>query len=163
VAPSTCAKDTTLRIWLPAGQNWFYLWNDKVYKGGQEIAFLATGTELPVFVKAGAIIPKYEYALSTAWQKPERLIIDVYAGKSSTYTLYEDDGVTEKFRKGECRKTLVAYDDRKKRVRIKPDRGTYHGAPNSRSYKVCFHTASGIRYWQSKPVPFTGEVVVKLD
>jgi alpha-D-xyloside xylohydrolase len=162
VAPLTSATDSTLKIWLPPGQAWYYLWNDKLFAGGQEISFAAKAGELPVFVKAGAIIPKYEFALSTFWQKPEKLILDIYPGQSGSYILYEDDGVTEEFRHRASRQTLIEYDEARKQVRIKADKGNYTGAPTHKSYTVRLHTKAGVRNFETKLLPVDKEVVIRV-
>ena len=145
VAPNTSSRDSVLSVWLPAGQNWYSFWNDKKYKGGQVVQFPAKFGELPVFVKEGAIIPKHQYAKSTFWIQPETLILDVYAGKNGSYTLYEDDGVTERYKtKNEKRFTEILYNDKTRQVTVKAARGKYNNAPENRTYQIVFHGTNGV-------------------
>jgi alpha-D-xyloside xylohydrolase len=140
VAPSCASKDTTLSVWLPPGQNWYNYWNDSLYHGNETLRYQARVGYLPVFIKEGAIIPRYHYALSTFTLDPKKLILDVYAGKDGSFTLYEDDGVTEKFRtKGELRKTEINYQDQFGQLTVAPSSGSYKGAPSERSYQIIFH------------------------
>lgn len=143
VAPQTTWKDSTYDIWLPPQHQWYSFWNDKIYNGGQVISYHAKVGELPVFVKSGAILPKFHYAKSTAWLNHEELILHVYPGSDGEFTLYEDDGVTERFRtKNENRKTEIVYDDKNKSITILPAKGSYQNAPSMRSYQIVLHNGA---------------------
>lgn len=141
VAPQTTGKDSTYAIWLPDGQKWYYLWDDKVYDGGQVVQHPAKLGELPVFVKAGAIIPKYHYAPSTFFQHADTLVLDVYSGKNGSYDLVEDDGVTELYQTGQKRVTKIFYSEKAHSITITAAKGTYAKAPASRRYEVRLHHA----------------------
>ena len=99
----------------------------------------ATG-DLPVFVKEGGIIPMAPYALSTFFIPEDILLIHVYTGADGSFRLYEDDGVTEKFRtNGESRRTEIEFTQDDLGVEVKGASGSYEGAPSSRSYQVVYH------------------------
>jgi alpha-D-xyloside xylohydrolase len=82
------------RVYLPEGQ-WFDYWTGKAFKGPKNLVLDVPLDILPLYVRGGAIIPK----MQRAWRIPEEridpLIIEVWPHGSSTYHLYEDDGVTE--------------------------------------------------------------------
>jgi alpha-glucosidase (family GH31 glycosyl hydrolase) len=133
-------KDSIQNIWLPATNSWYYLWDDAKYNGDQVVAFNAKYGELPVFVKEGAIIPRQQYAQSTFGLSDKHLILDIYTGADGNYTLWEDDGVSEKYQtKGEIRKTQLAYFHRSKKVLVSPSSGSYTGASDSRDYVLRIH------------------------
>ena len=156
VAPQTTWKDSTYGIWFPQGQNWYSFWNDSLIKGGQVLSYRAKVGELPVFVKAGAIIPKFHYAKSTAWLNHEELIVEIYQGSNGQFVLYEDDGVSERYRtRNENRKTEIYYDDKNKTISIAAAKGSYLNAPAMRSYKVVVHNCNG-----SKSVLINGKTMV---
>lgn len=143
VAPVTCGHDTSLTIWLPPDQKWYSFWTDHKYQGNQELQYNARVGELPVFVKEGAIIPKYNFALSTFLLDPAFLNIEAYTGRNGSFELYEDDAVTEKYRtKNEYRITQLLYNEIDKNLIIKASSGYYTGAPDSRTYKIVFHGLS---------------------
>ncbi|MCD0490325.1 glycoside hydrolase family 31 protein [Pedobacter sp. MC2016-14] len=145
VAPNTSSRDSIVSVWLPAGQNWYSFWNDKKFNGGQVIQFPAKFGELPVFVKEGAIIPKHAFAKSTFWIKPGTLILDIYPGKNGAYTLYEDDGLTERYKtKNERRFTEILYNDKGSQVIVKAAKGFYSKAPENRTYQLMLHGINGI-------------------
>ncbi|MBQ4818514.1 TIM-barrel domain-containing protein [Aquimarina sp. MMG016] len=140
VAPSYSPNNSILDIWLPPGQKWYNYWTDNITGGGQVIQHKAIFGELPLFVKEGSIIPKYNYAQSTFTLDPSELSIHIYTGKDSEFTLYEDDSVSEKYRtKGEHRKTNIQYSEIDNKLVIHKVRGSYEGAISKKSYKLFFH------------------------
>ena len=143
VAPSPAidGRDTLAEVWLPPAARWYYFWNDSVFAGGRVIRHPARFGELPVWVRAGAIIPRQEFALSTAWLSDRALTLDVYAGADGTFTLPEDDGVSERYRtRGELRRTRIAYrDGARSRLVIGAAAGSYAGASAARSWTIRLH------------------------
>ncbi len=140
IAPAFSPNDTTLDVWLPPGQKWYNYWTESKIKGGQVIQHQAKFGEIPLFVKEGAIIPQYNYSQSTFTLDPSQLILDIYTGKDAEFTLYEDDGITEKFRtKNESLKTRIEYKEVGNQLIIHSAKGNYDKAISSRSYKVFFH------------------------
>lgn len=88
-------------VYLPEGK-WIYYWNDKVYDGRQTIDLTATPEDdCAVFVRGGAIIPMMPY-MNYVGEKPiDPLIIDIYGHGSTEFTLFEDDGESFDYEKGE--------------------------------------------------------------
>jgi len=145
VAPNCSDGNNTVSVWLPSG-DWYYFWDDSVHPGDTtENVTAPTGT-VPVFVRAGAIFPTAPYATSTFFIPQDELVIHAYTGADGAFTLFEDDGVTERFRtRGELRTTELGYTDQDLVVRIGAAQGTYSGAPTSRSYQVVYHGLSGLQ------------------
>jgi alpha-glucosidase (family GH31 glycosyl hydrolase) len=97
---------------------------------------------LPVFVKAGAILPRQAYATSTARSDKTRLLLDVYPGASGRAVLHEDDDVSEEFRKhGRIMSTTITWNDAARTLDIAPARGSYNQAPTRRAYQITLHDA----------------------
>ena len=97
------------RVYLPSGCKW-YDWNDNFhcYEGGQCIEIPVTLETIPLFIREGAIIPMAENQLmSMANDHMTALHLTLAPGEEQTYTLYDDDGVTNDFRKGVLRKTTI--------------------------------------------------------
>jgi len=147
VAPN-CSGDSTATVWLPQGK-WYDFWSDEVLAGNRVIDSPSPVGRLPLFVRAGSIIPMVHPALSTAFIHSDTLLVSVYAGDDGTFHLYEDDGVTETFRtSGENRTTTFSFTDASLRVSISPAKGTYRGATEKRAYRIDIHGLS-------RPVPLT--------
>lgn len=138
IAPN-CADSGTVQLWLPAG-DWYDLWNDERIKGNREISYDAPIGKLPVFVKAGSIIPMGNYAVSTAFLSSESLTIHLYPGTNASFQLIEDDGISEFHRtKDERRITAMSYDESASTLRIGASSGTFAGAADRRVYRVEIH------------------------
>ena len=131
VAPLT-ADDGSKNIWLPKG-TWYEFETASPIQGDKIITVSPNASELPIFVKAGAIIPQRAFALSTAFIDKTKLIIHLYTGANGTYTFLEDDDVTEDHRlEGAYQRTTFEYIDDKKQLLISGAKGHYQGAPESR-------------------------------
>ncbi len=89
-------------VWLPEG-GWYSM-RDGSYFEGERLLAINDGV-MPVFARAGAVVPKREYALSTAFIDKTTLVIDVYTGADGAFRLIEDDDRTEAYRDGERRIT----------------------------------------------------------
>ena len=99
VAPVTEQGMTSREVYLPAGTDWYDYWTDKKYEGGRWIMADAPIDTIPLFVKAGSILPLGSPVESTnEVQKIAK--IKVYAGGESDFNLYSDDGTTYEYEKG---------------------------------------------------------------
>ena len=100
----------TRKVYLPAGCKW-YDWNDKFreYEGGQTIEVPVSIDTIPMFVREGAIIPMAENQLmSMERDKVTTMHLTMAPGVDRTYTLYNDDGVSNDYRKGVYRKVDIS-------------------------------------------------------
>jgi alpha-D-xyloside xylohydrolase len=142
VAPNCSDGNNSVSVWLPKG-NWYYFWDDKKYTGDKTESISAATGVIPVFVKEGAIVPMAPFAKSTFFIPKDTLLIHVYTGANGSFQLYEDDGVTEKFRtKGELRETDMQFSQQELCIQIGAPKGSYTGAPSARSYQIIYHGLS---------------------
>ncbi|MEE4545866.1 TIM-barrel domain-containing protein [Streptomyces sp. V4-01] len=166
VAPLLSDGGAVQQVWLPAGTTWYNFWADIKHAGTDsgDFAYTTRTGETPLFVKAGAILPKYPYAQSTAYFNKRQLELEVYAGADGAFDLVEDDSVTEAYRSGRTSVTHLAYTDAATRVVVSHPQGTYDGAPDRRRYVVRFHglaAAVGMRVNGGATLPaFTSEAAV---
>ena len=96
-------------VYLPAGCKW-YDWNDNFacYEGGQTIEVPVDLATIPLFIREGAVIPMADNQLmSMARDHVTDLHLILAPGGTRTYTLYDDDGVSNDFKKGVCRRTAI--------------------------------------------------------
>ncbi|MBZ5513327.1 MAG: glycoside hydrolase family 31 protein [Acidobacteriia bacterium] len=110
VAPVTDQGATHRTVYLPAGVDWYNYWTNERVRGGQTIEVDAPIDTLPLFVRAGSILPLGEPIESTQ-QVQEVAKVRVYAGANGDFTLYRDDGKTHAYEKGESRVTQLHWDD----------------------------------------------------
>ena len=97
-------------MYLPAGTDWFNYWTNERVKGGQTLEVKAPIDEIPLFVRAGSIIPTAAPMNSTV-EKMTIAKVRVYGGANSDFTLYDDDGVTYSYEHGGGSKTQLHWDD----------------------------------------------------
>lgn len=148
VAPVYADTETRDGIYLPKG-TWVDYWSGRTYTGPTTInGYSAPLDKLPLFVRGGAIVPMWpEGTLSWQTRDKSRLAYDVYAQGTSSFELYEDDGVTRQFADGRSarqRVNVVANGAGRgsTTVRVGPSIGTYAGKRSDRSYVVSVHVGA---------------------
>jgi alpha-glucosidase/alpha-D-xyloside xylohydrolase len=121
VAPVTEQGATHRTVYLPAGCDWYNYWTNERLKGGQTIVADAPIDTLPLFVRAGSIVPLGSEVLSG--QQPQGIAsISVYPGADVTFTLFQDDGKTYAYEKTGGSVTKLIWDDAAHRLK-------HEGAP----------------------------------
>ncbi|MHB8812170.1 MAG: glycoside hydrolase family 31 protein [Steroidobacteraceae bacterium] len=110
VAPVTGQGETRKQVYLPAGADWYDYWTGARFAGGQTVTVAAPIEQIPLFVRAGSILPLGDVVPSTATPQ----IIDriqVYPGRDADFDLYDDDGVSYAYERGGGRVTHLHWDD----------------------------------------------------
>ena len=120
-------------IWLPDGV-WTDIFTGEVLKGGHHTV-ARDCKSIPVFAKAGAIIPMQKVA-GNFCGNPEHLILDVFNNTNGSYSLYEDDGESTDYTRGIGAHTGFEMDEDV--FRIHPAEGDTTSLPAARTYTVCF-------------------------
>lgn len=110
VAPITDQGATSRPVYLPAGADWYNYWTNERFHGGQTIVVSAPIDTLPLFVRAGSIVPVGSVVLSTHEQQSIEKI-RIYPGTDSTFTLFSDDGSTYAYEKGAGSVTNLVWND----------------------------------------------------
>ncbi|WPQ65547.1 glycoside hydrolase family 31 protein [Chitinophaga sancti] len=142
VAPITAKADSIThlagkKVWLPAGQ-WFDYFSGGLTTGNKFVENKYTLDQVPVFIKAGSIIPMYGN-IKNLQKQSDTLILTVIPGGSGATKLYEDDGNSEEYKdKGysfTAIRNVVAADGAMV-LTISPREGSYKGMPAGRSYEI---------------------------
>jgi alpha-D-xyloside xylohydrolase len=123
-------------LYLPKGADWIDFWTGDKYTGGQKVSKEAPVDIIPLFVKAGSIIPfgpKVQYATEKKW---DNLEIRVYEGANGEYTLYEDENDNYNYEKGVFSTITFSWDDAKKVLTINDRKGTFPGMLSKRKFNV---------------------------
>ncbi|RYD95482.1 MAG: glycoside hydrolase family 31 protein, partial [Sphingomonadales bacterium] len=109
VAPVTEQGATSRKVYLPAGSDWYDYWTERKHAGGQWIVADAPIDRIPLFVRAGSIVPMGVAVQNTATRQALESI-RVYPGRDASFTLYDDDGVTNAYRKGGGTRATLRWD-----------------------------------------------------
>jgi alpha-D-xyloside xylohydrolase len=130
----TASKTTTK--YLPKGATWYDFWTGKRYQGGQNVTIETTLNRVPMFVRAGSILPlgpEMQYVGEKPW---DNLEMRVYPGANGTFTLYEDEGDGYNYEKGVYSTITFHWNDRTSTLTIGERRGNYPGMLQSRQFTI---------------------------
>lgn len=134
VAPVESDKEF-VKVYLPEGE-WYYLYNGHRYRGNSEVILECPLRRLPVFVKAGAIVPMQPPSINTS-QVHDTLILHIYTGGDSSFEYYEDNGSTFDYQSGAYSQRKIQLQSSEQRVHLFATAGTYV-LPFSK-IKIIFH------------------------
>ena len=110
VAPVTEQGRVTRAVYLPAGADWYNFWTNERVHGGQTITVAAPIDVIPLFVRAGSILPLGEPVEST--NGPQKIAtLRIYPGMDADFDLYNDDGTTYSYEKGQSQLTHLHWSD----------------------------------------------------
>ena len=112
VAPVTEQGATSREVYLPAGADWYNYWTNERVKGGQSITVQAPIDTIPLFVRAGSVIPLGAPVVSTH-EVQAIAKVRVYPGADAAFTLFSDDGMTYAYEKGAGTLTGLHWNDAK--------------------------------------------------
>jgi len=130
------AKSRTL--YLPEG-NWVDYWTGEKFTGKQHIITRTPLDKLPVYVKAGAIIPM-QPDMQYFGEKPiDPVTLDIYPAGNSSYKLYEDDGKTLNYQKGEFAQTEITCSENPQSVLIEVGTSEGRFQVAGRNYSLLVH------------------------
>lgn len=131
----------TREVWLPEDSEWMDYWTGARYVGGQSVRVPAPLERLPLFIRAGAIIPMRDYAPSIELGSNARLTLDIYPAGRSEFTLYEDDGLSNDYLAGGFATTRFTCVETGGRVafEIGAVAGHFDGQPAERTWVLQIH------------------------
>lgn len=121
VAPVTEQGMESREVYLPAGSDWYNFWTNEKFAGGQTLTVAAAIDTIPLFVRAGSIVPMGVDIQNTA--TPQALKeIRVYPGRDAEFAMYDDDGVSYDYEKGHGKTTRLRWDERRQQLTADGDK-----------------------------------------
>src|SRR5690606_1633294 len=138
VNPVTRKGANSRTLYLPTGTSWYNFYTREQVQGGQQIDAPAPFERIPVFVKAGSILPLGPSLQYTDEKNDQATTLYVFEGGNGDFTLYEDDGLTYNYEKGGFNYIQIEYDDQTKTVTFSKRTGNYTAAPKSRMFNIVF-------------------------
>jgi len=130
----TATKTTTK--YLPKGANWYDFWTGKQYKGGQNVTLETQLNRVPMFVRAGSIVPmgpEMQYVGEKSW---DNLELRVYPGADSQFVLYEDEGDSYNYEKGAYSTINIIWNERAHTLTIGERQGRFNGMIQQRRFTI---------------------------
>lgn len=125
----------TRQVYLPAGCDWYDFWTGKRFTGAQTVEAAAPLEILPLFVRAGSIVPFGPDAQSTTEARENTsLVLRIYQGQDASFTLYEDEGDTYNYENGAFATIDLHWDDARQLLSIGKRQGAYAGMPAQRTF-----------------------------
>lgn len=123
-------------LYLPEGTQWIDFWTGEKQKGGQEISREAPIDIIPLYVKAGSIIPagpSVQFATEKSWND---LQVRIYPGADGEFTLYEDEDDNYNYEKGKYTTVRMTWSDKDRQLTIHPRQGSYDGMLQNRNFRI---------------------------
>ncbi len=118
IAPVYEKGATSRTVYLPKG-NWYDWWTNEKVKGGTATNRAVDLSILPIYVRAGAIIPFDPVRQYTAQKVSEPTTFKIFTGGDGQFTLYDDDGISQEYLKGKGNETTINWDDKRRILTIK--------------------------------------------
>ena len=110
IAPVTEQGATSRRVYLPAGTDWYNFWTSERLHGGRHVTVAAPIDTIPIFVRAGSILP-LGAAIESTNEKQAIASLRIYPGADGDFTLYSDDGTTYAYETGKSEITHLHWDN----------------------------------------------------
>ena len=138
IAPITEAGATQRDVYLPKSADWFDFWTGKRIKGGQTIKAEAPLNKIPLFIKAGSIVPMGSIIQYSSAKPADTLEIRVYKGADAQFDLYEDEGDNYNYEKGKYTIIPFKWNEQRQSLTIEDSKGNYPGSLKKRIFNVVF-------------------------
>jgi len=163
-AALSAPKDLTMRTYLPAGAEWYDFWTNQRYAGGTTAVRDAPLDIVPLYVRAGAIVPMGPVMQYATEQPDAPYEIRVYPGADGDFTLYEDDNETYAYEKGQSASYDLHWNDKKRTLTVGARHGAFAGMTKKRTLNVVVvdaaNTGKNVSSRNSRTVVYTGRSLV---
>jgi len=126
------------KVYLPKSANWYDFWTGKLITGGQTIDAAAPIETLPLYIKAGSIVPMGPYLQYATEKVADPIELRVYTGADAEFVLYEDENDTYNYEKGVYSTIAMNWNEAEKTLTIKDRKGEFPGMLKDRTFRVVF-------------------------
>lgn len=136
VAPVTTFGATSREVYLPAGTSWIEFATGRRHQGGQTIEAEAPLARMPLFVRAGSIVPRTIVQQYVDERRDAPVTFEVYTGADGSFSLYEDDGRSYGYERSESSRIPLSWNDATGELTIGERQGSWPGMPAKRQFRV---------------------------
>ncbi len=149
-------------VYLPENnKGWYNFWTGNHFDGGKTVNVEASLSTIPLFIKAGSIVPMGKFLQHTSEKAQDTLEIRVYTGKNGDFDLYEDEGVNYNYENGSYSIIPFKWDEKSQRLTIENRKGHFPGILENRVFNIIFvdeTTGTGIKMSElGTSVSYNGE------
>ena len=168
IVPDIAKASAPMKVYLPKGTKWIDFWTNEPVEGGQEISRECPVDILPLYIKAGSILPlgpEVQYSDEKKW---DNLDLCIYPGADGEFTLYEDEGDNYNYEKGMFSTIRFSWDDASRTLTIEDRKGEYPTMLKRRNFRITLmqpgkQTAETVIAEADKKVSYSGKKIsVKL-
>jgi alpha-D-xyloside xylohydrolase len=129
-------KEKTRNVYLPSGNSWFDFWTGKNFPGGNSIKTDAPIEIMPLFIKAGSIIPMGPFLQYSTEKPADPVELRIYAGADGKFVLYEDENDNYNYEKGIYSTIEFNWNDAKKILTISDRNVKFPGMLGKRTFNI---------------------------
>lgn len=150
--------------YLPAGTSWYDFWTGEKLAGGNKVIRQTPLDIIPLYIKAGSVIPMGPFVQYSSEKNWDNLEIRVYPGADGDFTLYEDENDNYNYEKGKYSEITFHWDDKKRTLSLTDRKGEFKGMLDSRTFNIVVAPAGMENSaGNGKNVKYTGKkVTIKL-
>jgi len=129
------------KVYLPKTTGWYDFWTGKLIPGGQTIDAAAPIETLPLYIKAGSIVPMGPYLQYATEKVADPIELRVYTGANADFVLYEDENDTYNYEQGKFATIAMNWNEADKTLTIKDRKGEFAGMLKDRTFRVVWVNA----------------------
>lgn len=124
------------KVYLPKGASWVDFWTGETMQGGQQVDKEVPIDVIPLYVKAGSILPMGPFKQYTSEKKDSNLELRIYQGADGQFILYEDEGDNYNYEKGLYSTISFQWNNQKRELTIGDSKGKFSGMLQKRTFSV---------------------------
>jgi alpha-D-xyloside xylohydrolase len=128
--------DNSYITYLPKGAGWYDFWTNTRYDGGQKVTGHYPLTTMPLYVRAGAIVPMGPVMQYATEKLDAPYEIRIYPGANARFTLYEDDNESYNYEKGQYAAYELSWNDAARVLTVGTRKGNFPGMTEKRTLRV---------------------------
>jgi alpha-D-xyloside xylohydrolase len=126
----------TRKVYLPKTADWYDFWTGKLIQGGQTVDAAAPIEKIPLYIKAGSIVPMGPYLQYATEKAADPVEIRIYTGANADFDLYEDENDNYNYEQGKYSMIGMNWDEALKTFTIKERKGGFPGMLENRTFKI---------------------------
>jgi alpha-D-xyloside xylohydrolase len=126
------------KVYLPKASSWYDFWTGKLLTGGQTVEASAPIETIPLYIKAGSIVPMGPYLQYSTEKVADPLEIRIYTGTNANFVLYEDENDTYNYEQGKYATIAMSWNEAEKSLTIKDRKGSFPGMLEKRTFNIVF-------------------------